>query len=74
VTPSKGSEHTLSPEEMIDRTITTDLVLAARPLSELLTPIALDPITESDDGSFLEHIADEMNLPARIKEGLPDLY
>jgi hypothetical protein len=48
--------------------------LAAPPLSELLEPVALDPITVADDGPFLERVAEEMNLPPSIKDGLPGLY
>jgi len=66
--------HLPGPDGLPTAELTLDLALAARPLSELLEPIALDPIAVADDGSFLGRVADEMNLPAPIKEGLPDLY
>lgn len=46
----------------------------APPLSEVLEPIDLDPITVADDTRFLDRIGEEMNLPAAIREGLPKLY
>jgi 5-methylthioadenosine/S-adenosylhomocysteine deaminase len=66
--------HLRGPDQLPTAELTLDLALAAQPLSELLEPIALDPITVSDDGRFLERVADEMNLPDRIKVGLPDLF
>ena len=39
-----------------------------------LKPLQLDPITVVDDPGFLGLIAQEANLPAFVKEGLPSLY
>lgn len=50
------------------------LTAAAKPLSELLEPLELDAPTVVDDGTFLERLAAERNLPGYIKEGLPALY
>jgi hypothetical protein len=66
--------HLPGPDGLPTAELALDLALAARPLSELLEPIGLDPITVADDGSFLQDVADQMNLPTPIKEGLPNLY
>jgi cytosine/adenosine deaminase-related metal-dependent hydrolase len=47
---------------------------SAPPLSSVLEPLALDPLTVADDKEFLERIQQEQNLPAPIKQGLPTLY
>ncbi|HXJ93670.1 MAG TPA: amidohydrolase family protein [Terriglobia bacterium] len=48
--------------------------LAKVPLSELVEPIALSPLTVADDGKFLDQIAAEANLPAFIKSGLKEFH
>lgn len=47
---------------------------ASVPLSEILEPIRLDPLTVADDDDFLAQIAAQPNLPAPIKEELARLY
>jgi 5-methylthioadenosine/S-adenosylhomocysteine deaminase len=47
---------------------------AAVPLSQLLEPIRLDPLTVADDDDFLAQIAAQPNVPAPIKEELAQLY
>lgn len=47
---------------------------AAVPLSQLLQPIVLDPLTVADDANFLTDIANQPNLPESIRTGLADLY
>jgi cytosine/adenosine deaminase-related metal-dependent hydrolase len=47
---------------------------AAVPLSQLLEPLALDPLTVADDRTFLHHLAHQPNLPTFLKEELPKLY
>ncbi len=49
-------------------------VLAAEPLSEIVGPLELDPLTVADDDSFLKQIAQEKNLPDAVKQGLKELY
>jgi 5-methylthioadenosine/S-adenosylhomocysteine deaminase len=49
-------------------------VAAALPLSTILKPIRLDPLTVADDGDFLDAIEQQPNLPAPIKSGLRALY
>ena len=51
--------------------------LAARrraPLSTILQPIALDPLTVADDPDFLRKIANEPNVPDPVRTGLAQLY
>jgi hypothetical protein len=47
---------------------------AAAPLSTLLRPIELDPLTVADDANFLAHIAEQPNLPEVVRTGLAKLY
>ena len=47
---------------------------AAAPLSKILEPIALDPLTVADDPDFLLKIADEPNVPDPVRTGLAQLY
>ena len=47
---------------------------SSTPLSELLGPIELDPLTVADDPHFLGRIATEPNVPAAIRDGLALLY
>jgi hypothetical protein len=44
------------------------------PLSELLVPLSLDPLTVSDDGALFRRLLDEPNLPDYVSEGLPALF
>jgi hypothetical protein len=46
----------------------------ATPLSQLLDPIALDPLTVADDSDFLGRVAAQPNLPAGIGAALGNLY
>jgi hypothetical protein len=47
---------------------------AAAPLSTILEPIALDPLTVADDPNFLTAIANQPNVPGPIRTGLAQLY
>ena len=47
---------------------------AAMPLSTLLRPIELDPLTVADDAKFLAKIAEQPNLPEVVRTGLAKLY
>jgi cytosine/adenosine deaminase-related metal-dependent hydrolase len=47
---------------------------AAPPLSSILKPIELDPITVADDERFLSRVAQQPNVPEPIRRGLADLY
>jgi hypothetical protein len=47
---------------------------AAKPLSQILQPLELDPLTVVDDPDFLVTLAAERNLPQFVKDGLPPLY
>jgi 5-methylthioadenosine/S-adenosylhomocysteine deaminase len=50
------------------------VALAASPLSTILKPIDLDPLTVADDNSFLDEIVQQPNVPPSIKNGLRALY
>jgi hypothetical protein len=47
---------------------------ASAKLSEILRPIALDPLTVADDADFLEQIAAQPNVPEAVRKGLRGLY
>ena len=46
----------------------------AAPLSEVLIPLDLDPLTISDDKTFLDRLAGQLNLPEYVKNSLSDMY
>jgi len=46
----------------------------APPLSSLLSPIQLDPLTVADDPGWLDTVGHEMNLPGYLAPGLRALY
>jgi len=66
--------HLQGPDGQPTAELTLDLAVAAQPLSELLEPIPLDPLTVADDGRFLDRIAAEPNLPDQLARGLSELY
>jgi len=47
---------------------------AAPPLSTILKPIRLDPLTVADDEHFLDAIEQQPNVPAPVKSRLRALY
>jgi 5-methylthioadenosine/S-adenosylhomocysteine deaminase len=47
---------------------------AGGPLSEILEPIRLDPLTVRDDDDYLDQIAAQPNVPEAIRQGLKELY
>ncbi|MBV6471034.1 MAG: 5'-deoxyadenosine deaminase [Nitrospirae bacterium] len=48
-------------------------VRAAEPLSKILIPLELDPLTIADDKAFFLNLEDQPNLPAFVKIGLKAL-
>jgi cytosine/adenosine deaminase-related metal-dependent hydrolase len=50
-----------------------ELFLAA-PLSEVVEPVELDPLTMADDGGFFGRLARSGNLPDYLLQELPPLY
>ena len=46
----------------------------APPLSTILKPVALDPLTVADDDAFLEKIAHQPNVPSSLRSSLSELY
>lgn len=47
---------------------------AAAPLSTILEPVVLDPLTVADDRNFLTEIAKQQNVPEAVRAGLAGLY
>jgi 5-methylthioadenosine/S-adenosylhomocysteine deaminase len=47
---------------------------AAPPLSTILQPLTLDPLTVADDPGWLKAIEQETNLPGFVRTGLRGLY
>jgi len=47
---------------------------ASVPLSQVLVPSDLDPLSVIDDTTFFERLQHQINLPDYIKHGLPTLY
>jgi 5-methylthioadenosine/S-adenosylhomocysteine deaminase len=64
--PLRGRREFTGPKRLASR--------AAAPLSTILEPLDLDPITVADDARFLDQIGTERNLPEFIKAGLKTLY
>ena len=50
------------------------LAKSAPPLSTILKPIRLDPLTVADDANFLSQMKLQPNVPKPIREGLSALY
>jgi hypothetical protein len=48
--------------------------MGAVPLSAILGPVELDPLTVADDADFVNAIAQQANVPAAIRQGLAGLY
>ncbi|MDO9469588.1 MAG: amidohydrolase family protein [Nitrosomonas sp.] len=46
----------------------------AVPLSEIVVPLKLDPLTVADDSAFLDRIENQINLPNYVKIGINTLY
>ena len=46
----------------------------AVPLSQLVTPMTLDPLTVADDSDFLDRVAAQTVLPAYVRENLKEMY
>lgn len=65
--PFNGPEDFTGPERIAP-------VAASVPLSALLQPIELDPLTVADDPDFLAAIAMQPNLPVAVRDGLAKLY
>ena len=51
-----------------------DIMGVQSPLSQVLGPLELDPLTVVDDRDFTERLARQRNIPDYLKEGLPDLF
>jgi 5-methylthioadenosine/S-adenosylhomocysteine deaminase len=50
------------------------LAKAAPPLSAILKPVKLDPLTVADDDKFLSLMTQQPNVPGPVKNGLSGLY
>jgi hypothetical protein len=49
-------------------------VVTAVPLSAVLKPLELDPLTVADDDTFLDEVERQGNLPAAVRTGLRAMY
>ena len=65
--PFNGPRDFTGPKRAVTHT-------AAPPLSTILQPIALDPLTVADDPNFLTEIEKQPNLPDSVRAGLAQLY
>ena len=57
-----------------DLTAMLDGFAAGTPLSDLLVPLTLDPLTVHDDAHFVDTLAAEKNLPKEVADHVPDLF
>jgi cytosine/adenosine deaminase-related metal-dependent hydrolase len=64
--PLPGEEEPTGAVRALDR--------AARPLSEIVEPLELDPLTVADDATFLDRLNRQVNLPGYVKAGLQKMY
>jgi 5-methylthioadenosine/S-adenosylhomocysteine deaminase len=51
-----------------------DIMGIQSPLSQVLGPLELDPLTVADDRDFTERLTRQRNIPDYLKEALPDLF
>ena len=65
--PFNGPRDFTGPERALLRA-------ASAPLSTILKPITLDPLTVADDPNFLLEIASQPNVPEAVRNGLARLY
>lgn len=64
--PLRGEGELTGALRVLDRT--------ARPISEIVEPLELDPLTVVDDKTFLDRINNQPNLPGYVKAGLQTMY
>jgi len=70
--PFSGPRDFTGPERMARRGAVA--AAASAPLSKILKPIKLDPLTVVDDRDFLDQIETQPNVPDAIRRGLRELY
>ena len=68
--PFAGPRDYTGPKRIAPRAVGAPLL----PLSTLLAPIVLDPLTVADDPAYLASIARQPNLPPAVRDGLAGLY
>jgi 5-methylthioadenosine/S-adenosylhomocysteine deaminase len=71
------TDFTQRPHLLFDGAVTGPLDRpqpSAPPISSLLSPIQLDPLTVADDSGWLDAVSHEMNLPDYVAPGLRALY
>jgi len=44
------------------------------PLSQVLEPLEIDPLTVADDRDFTDRLSRQGNLPGYLKESIPVLF
>jgi imidazolonepropionase-like amidohydrolase len=57
-----------------ERAVRGAALATAQPLSKILKPVKLDPLTVADDGDFLDAIEQQPNVPPLIRSGLRELF
>jgi len=67
--PFRGPGDFTGPER-----VARGVARASQPLSKILKPIRLDPLTVADDEDFLNAIEQQPNVPPPIRNGLRGLY
>jgi hypothetical protein len=75
----EDTDFTQRPHLLLGGVVTgpTDRTVAAAhaaPVSSLLGPVELDPLTVADDSTWLQRVAGETNLPEYLAPGLTALY
>ncbi len=71
------TSFTQRPHLMFDGAVTGPLdrpQAAAPPISSLLAPVQLDPLTVADDAAWFDNLDHEQNLPGYLAPGLRKLY
>jgi hypothetical protein len=69
--PFSGPRDFAGPSHLAPRAAAS---AASPPLSQLLGPIALDPLSVADDANFLAQIEAQPNVPLDVRRKLRDLY
>jgi hypothetical protein len=69
--PFDGPRDFTGPERVSRRAA---MAIRSTPLSQILGPIELDPLTVADDHDFLSFVERQPNVPEPVRLGLRELY